>query len=755
MSTTPANSTTNGQTRVAIQQVAANQVNVTVNGVKYRVSLFNSTNNTPISIGNKYNWEEVAKEATQIALNLINKTTIEKASLILEGIPENIETLSPAARTVTFVEAQIEHKEGTQVVTDKFEGSKIAPQLQAKIDQNIKTIGQTFAKEKPVSSKSNAPGSKQRPPELVDVTTDPKAELCKDRPKIQQANIFAALAHQLASMPHDSPYHGKPVATIQKELREKYADEITKNGKKYIEGDLFSDIFNALKKATTDDRNQLQNVTTSLTSNKFLGNKIKSNFNQVEVALADQPQNLSKERKKELITIYAAYVKDENSRMIAKDSFLNTFAAIFSQGEDPAMFQVVITEENSNAQAPLNSKHYPEKDKIIFTHRCAFIHLAKDNSCHSYNRAAKAGSPSLQDLNTPHLQVDAARKTEKKPKPSTLPTIQVDAAGRCLDKSIAYQILLKTNRGMKTNDPLIEQLADYLRTEAAKQINDHGRDKDVLFFNSLCLSIKEIPAFSTNSNYTDKDRTDSLNSIKAIATDPEIEEIKQILNKSDYDSTPSKEKKLLREFYSKYTTQKGPDGKMSNYLDSAFLCVLPLIDLKKHDNTINAHYQYAVLQGDALHAQYPQNSELRQNDAVFVLYNGFNHYVAVDMTAGNAQIDLLIKKEQRELLERLIDLAENSSADATKEYLLETIQHQHTQAYIKLKRLIYDYDVKVWTANAKKGSEPGTVNMTHNGITYQHDDYGNYKLHAIEPDELQGLLTNQFRQALLNDPSLK
>jgi hypothetical protein len=754
MSTTSINGSTtpaNGQTRVAIQQVTANQVNITVNGVKYRISVFNSTNDAPISIGNKYNWEEIATQATQIALNLIGKPKFEKANLILAGIPENIETLSPAARTVTFIKAEIEETKGSRV---EFEGSQISPELKAKITSNIETIGQTFAKAKPVSSKPNGPGSKQRQPEFIDVVIDPKAELCKGRPKTQ-AGVLDALATQLRDMPVGSKYHNQAVHVIKKKLRDEYTAHIMKNEEIYIKGDKFDAIFNALKRASTYHRTKLTTITTSLISTMPFKGKIKSNFQQIETALAEQAANLSDERKKELIRIYIAYVQDEYSVVIAEDSFLKIFADISAKGHNPDMFQVVITEESNDAQASLNSKHYPEKDKTIFTQRCAFIHLAKDGTYHSYDRTAQTvGSSSLADLND-LLQVDAARKIEKKPKPSAIPKITVDASGRCLDMSIAYQILFQINPKLKPDDLSIEGLADYLRTEAAVQINDDNRDKDVEFFNSLYSSIMEIPAFSTNPIYSNKQKEASLKSVKALLDDSKIAEIKQILEKKDYASLKSKEKKLLRTFYSQYITQKASDGKMNNYLDSAFLYVLPFINLQTHNNALHGNYEYAVLQGDYLDAKYPQNTELQKQNTIFVLYNGVNHYDAVNMQTASLQIDILIKEKQRELLDNLIDRANTSSAEATKQYLLGTIQYQHPKAYDQLKGLMYHYDTTVWEMKGKIDDAPGTIEMHYDGKAYHKSDYGNYRLHSIDPQELKELLSHDMGQTLLNDSSLK
>ena len=88
---------------------------------------------------------------------------------------------------------------------------------------------------------------------------------------------------------------------------------------------------------------------------------------------------------------------------------------------------------------------------------------------------------------------------------STIPKIEIAGNGRCLDRSIAYQILAKENPSIETNNVAINNLADELRGQAANKIQNDRNCPQEFFDLHLIPSIKAIPAFSDEKRYTNKD----------------------------------------------------------------------------------------------------------------------------------------------------------------------------------------------------------------------------------------------------------
>lgn len=89
--------------------------------------------------------------------------------------------------------------------------------------------------------------------------------------------------------------------------------------------------------------------------------------------------------------------------------------------------------------------------------------------------------------------------SRRSPIPSNLPSIEVDSKGRCLDKSIAYQILSKKDPSfdLQKGKQDIERIADLLRNQAAQVIKKDEKINTPEFFDLYLIpSIREIPAFS-------------------------------------------------------------------------------------------------------------------------------------------------------------------------------------------------------------------------------------------------------------------
>jgi hypothetical protein len=231
---------------------------------------------------------------------------------------------------------------------------------------------------------------------------------------------------------------------------------------------------------------------------------------------------------------------------------------------------------------------------------------------------------------------------EVSPPSPTVATIEVDSNGRCMDKSLAYQILKMRNPDAKQNDPQIEAIANYLRSEVAKTIQESALlDTDDEFSRVLEASIENIPG--------------------------------------------EKPKAMIeREFYAAHIQ------KQTTFLDGAFLYVIPQIEVLKEDKSrFPIFYQCAVIQDGKLIARYPSKAEFDFESTLFIEYDGKNHYRAVDLSNETtaALVKSLIDQHHKALLQGLFNLAKEDhfSIDKANEYLNNTLQRQYPNAYRAVK----------------------------------------------------------------------
>jgi len=283
-----------------------------------------------------------------------------------------------------------------------------------------------------------------------------------------------------------------------------------------------------------------------------------------------------------------------------------------------------------------------------------------------------------------------------------IPAIEVDSSGRCLDMSLAHQILGKSN--LEITRESLEGVATYLRRQVEAQLRTPARDGDEGFINNLCESIAAIPNMS--------------------AEEPVI----ALVRGDRRDLTPEN-KTTLRTFYAEYITRPP----MNNYLDSAFLYVLPSIPVDApHQAAFPRGYQCAVLQEGVLRPyQYPNDAPLTKSDTLYVLYDGTIHYKAVDTVAAAAYIDAL-------LLNRLYEAED----DAAVQMALAVIQAEHPAAYKALARMVCQYDFTEWAANQAAAPQPPD--------TTDPERYGRERLANINPQELQRLLHNRVALSRAN-----
>ncbi len=358
--------------------------------------------------------------------------------------------------------------------------------------------------------------------------------------------------------------------------------------------------------------------------------------------------------------------------------------------------------------------------------------------------------------------------TKKTDKASSIPKIKIADDGKCLDRSIAYQILAKENPnvGMKTNDERISQLADDLRTQVANKIqNDQICDTEEFFNLYLLPSIRTIPAFSDEDRYKNENgktiKEQSKTSIlQLVGENHEFDEIQAML-KGSYNTSNQDERKKLRDFYAQFITQTDVNNKNSrnNYLDSAFLYVLAYVEVngKKHEYAILSENKLQA--GKELLEKFPKHTELKADNTIFVLYNGDNHYDAVDMNKAGEKINEIIADYNNTIVAHLFTISkESNNSYIIQAYLLNNIKNQVPEAYKAIADYIYWYDHAKWKESVealKKWEEsdhqtlpkpnapldePGTKLLTHESVNYSPEQYGDYRLHAIQPNELKLIL---------------
>jgi hypothetical protein len=278
------------------------------------------------------------------------------------------------------------------------------------------------------------------------------------------------------------------------------------------------------------------------------------------------------------------------------------------------------------------------------------------------------------------------------PQPSKIATIKVADGGRCLDISLAQVLNLSGDNQEEKAKTLRMTASSYLRGE------NNGLDTDPTFLGHLKASIKAIPKSE------------------------EFQEIRRLAKKKD--PTPE-EIKTLREFYADYITKEGNGGKM-NYLDQAFLYVLP---------KINPAWKIALVSKEGtISVLFPENAPLNLENWTFVYFDE-KHYELVDRDniEANRKLIHMIEVKNSQILGQFLDLLENTGdggePENIKKELFESLKVKHPNAFNALAYCMYNDDLE-------KGLQPTG------------DKYGEEKLKSLDSSELKNTLTTFPRQEI-------
>lgn len=696
------------------------------NGEKYRVRVLRGADD----VTELADWRSLAKEVSDAYIRS-SSNKFKTATLELTG--DFNETLADPTkpRQVSVHSAVFTSEEGTSAAFDHT-----APLFaEAPVQQALVEIASTFGKIKPVSSPASdpiippvpaTPAAKdssspaapvRKEPEMV----DPRFEICKNRKVVTLSPPTAdtALAHQLKNMlPRGTvDYSKKEIPAIAQGIRQEVAAHIKRNETKWIEGEKFKSIFEALNQAQTQDNDALGKAIK--TSNPFYATIVGDSYipNDIAALLGKEISTLTTGDKTKLLKVYRHYVRTEGK--ILNAAFFTAFVEKHQELKD--QFQVVVI-------GPTTHHYIPKGDTAIDALRCAFIKYdATTKTYHSYQRGLDKADPHIVDLNTFNaiglgplpLHIDRRQPIE--------PAIQIETindSGRCLDMAIAYQLLPNEKRTKKQT----EMLADQLRSGVSDYLKQHDAlDDDEQLFTYLCSAIRYIPGFS--------------------------EKIDSTLLTKDFSKTTPEERKALRLYYADYITQDNN----KTYLDLAFLYILPSVKIKLDPSSADEiNVRCAVIQGNRIYVRFPHNTPFEFAETIFINYNGVNHFDAA-APSSTRKIEQMIKLEQEGCLDHLYTLIA-SNPEKAKEYLLSTVQFLYPAAYKALKGLIYVAHTEAWNEHMRienmpdVQAPPGTVSMQLGTEEIPAFEYGHWALHMTPADQLAQLLSSHaMNRAALNE----
>lgn len=379
-------------------------------------------------------------------------------------------------------------------------------------------------------------------------------------------------------------------------------------------------------------------------------------------------------------------------------------------------------------------------------------------------------SVAFKELNT--IIPQAFSSIQAKPVPivnraRNIPIKTIDAHGRCLDMSIAYQIMRKKYPNYSHEDIMghehygeLEAVADMLRVRAAKLIRNKAIANDEDFFHQLHFSISAIPAFAapTDKQYSDAEKFQSIQQVKQqlqVDADNKFNALQAALNRAKNQESAHiapADKKLLQEFYANYIVERVPNGyanqgKYFNYLDSAFLHVLT----NDTQNLLNGmSIKCAIIANGVLHDKKEKSgsglTELNVNDWIFLNYSGNNHYDAVDTfsSAAMSKIATLIQIDHQKELTSFLQVLHRQGAHATapatiKAKLHDELKPRYPKAYRALALLVWERDHHAWENNqsANRPDEPG---KTPNSPDCDKEGYGDTVLKNKSAEDVKAIL---------------
>jgi hypothetical protein len=211
------------------------------------------------------------------------------------------------------------------------------------------------------------------------------------------------------------------------------------------------------------------------------------------------------------------------------------------------------------------------------------------------------------------------------PSPLVLNTVPGNGSG--LDMSIAYQLF-----PAPPNANALFAEANKLRGLVADVLTIHAElDNDIVLLKLLVASIEAIPAFSS--------RNGKRGALGSLITEEEFQNIKRIIaiyyhQETDFNRMRAEERELLRLFYANYIDEVYPDGNKKNYLDIAFLYLLP---------KVHPTYKVAVVDDHAITSCYPEDENVDLDHWMFIHLKDPDstkaHYSPVDRVNSRAFLD--------------------------------------------------------------------------------------------------------------------
>lgn len=749
---------------VAQRVTDQNKVEVTLsNNEKYEIEVFKGGQN----VTRDRDWSSVFQRIEQLFQASTGQRKYESASVTLTGNFDDLQAADFENKQVQF-KGVVKYQDASGILQQQT-----LPQREVVLNR-LQELGNTYRGIAPVAAAAPAAQYYNIEDERLDTVKDRPCEIPSAPPPEDalgapedQPYAYYALARQLIQIPsggkakfNEKTMHeimGILVGEMLSHLNEKITGE---NKEQWINANI-KDMVESLNKARLLDRDVFIMALTDI------------NINRGEQALTiaamddlfTQPNivNLNPDQKEIIANLYHKYISTTKCKFVGT-TFFKLFVELHEQANKQDYFQIVLIRENEDGKQTAIS--IPE-GRDIETDRCAFIHIDADENYSSYNRG---GSGDLHDLNTKQ-RIGSSLKRTPVPEPSaaaaavhapiapvsSLKTIDTNFSGRCLDMSVAYQLMKKKYPNMSEaeilNSEELTNLANDLRVEAAKLIKKEPDAENNEFYDRLKNSILEIPAFSPhNEKYTDDMRNESLRSMRTFINENELAAIAGTLAKNVIKFN-NENKRQLKEFYSEYILQQNADtGQFFNYLDSAFFHILPKIDKVGIPPIKCALIQNNRLFGGRYEATL---TELNSNDWIFLEYNGHSHFKAINMANAKTKgkVDSIIAKEKEKEINELRSI-ENSAIVKTR--LLDEIRYRDPQAYTAFCRLVWKYFHDEWKkTNEPAHQEPGrpypepviphaegkTLISPQTNVVLDVEGFGKWKLEQdLKPDQIQQLL---------------
>ncbi len=303
---------------------------------------------------------------------------------------------------------------------------------------------------------------------------------------------------------------------------------------------------------------------------------------------------------------------------------------------------------------------------------------------------------------------------------TALRVVDVGGGGRCLDKSLAYKLLVR-NGNANPSAAEITTLADHLRTYVSTQLNNAAQyDRNQDFQNLLISAVRDI-------------QTSAPQLIPA--------NIAAILSSTN--PTSDAEKTQLRTFYAAYITNNYTTG-TGNDLDGAFIYVLsraPVNFQGLNPTHFPQGFEFAVIKPAAgpQHAlQKFSTHDLLTDNFLFVELNS-GHYVAVTQARENiAIIRTRVQNEHTQILNQFLTILDTNTTTGDQFYTaLGTLLAQLPPAALAaLHTEILTHDTNQWLRADPNNRLPDPRNLplpTYLGAPF--NSYGEYRFTAAGADQ--------------------